>query len=284
MITKAGVPSKKVVAGLPLYGRSFKMKDPNCTGPDCHFTGPESGATKGICTNTYVDQNRLFLACTSYDLFIYPNISSFRAGYISNYELFELISKSKNPDMYSNFTIQQYEDEGDVLIYDGNWVSWLTPESYAKRRDWTDGMNFAGTSDWAIDLNQTYADNGAGDEYKSSLDEDEDFEVCDYSQIDQFKNLDELASASGDIRPDCLAVYTLQTLITMLDTAYDNYTDVNNGYDDLFGYYVTYMEDMVPTILDTELLMEGDGVNTGTGGQPTFADGASCKNGPRWIV
>lgn len=44
----------KVVAGLPLYGRSFKMEDPDCTGPDCHFSGPESGATKGKCTDMYV--------------------------------------------------------------------------------------------------------------------------------------------------------------------------------------------------------------------------------------
>lgn len=145
-------------------------------------------------------------------------------------------------------------------------------------------MNFAGTSDWAVDLNQTYADLGLGDEFESSLDEEDDFEVCDYSKTSSFKNLDELAAASGDMRSDCIAVYTLQTLITMLNTAYDNYTNVNSGYDDLFDYYVTYMEDTVPTVLDTVLLMEGDGVNTGNGAAPKFADGASCKNGPRSIA
>ncbi|KAJ5901127.1 glycoside hydrolase [Penicillium tannophilum] len=249
MITKAGVPSKKVVAGLPLYGRSFKMEDLDCTGPECHFTGPESGATKGTCTDT--------------------------AGYISNYEIYDIISRSESPELY-NVTIQQYEDEGDVLIYDGNWVSWLNAESYAKRREWTDGMNFAGTSDWAVDLNQTYANNGTGDEV--TILTGDDYEVCDYSQIYKYKTLDELSAASGDMRSDCIAVYALQTLITMLDTAYDNYTNVNSGYDDLFGYYVTYMEDLVPTILDTELLMAGDGVTTGTGTSPTFADGASYFN------
>ena len=145
-------------------------------------------------------------------------------------------------------------------------------------------MNFAGTSDWAVDLNQTYADLGLGDEFESSLDEEDDFEVCDYSKASSFKNLDELVAASGDMRSDCIAVYTLQTLITMLNTAYDNYTNVNSGYDDLFDYYVTYMEDTVPTVLDTVLLMEGDGVNTGNGAAPKFADGASCKNGPRSIA
>lgn len=52
MITKAGVQANQVIAGLPLYGRSFKMAEAGCTGPDCHFTGPASGAIKGECTDT----------------------------------------------------------------------------------------------------------------------------------------------------------------------------------------------------------------------------------------
>ncbi|PYI03570.1 glycoside hydrolase [Aspergillus sclerotiicarbonarius CBS 121057] len=138
MITKAGVPAKKVVPGLALYGRSFQMENSSCSGPECHFTGPSSGAEPGPCTET--------------------------AGYISNYEIYQIIGEAENPDVYGNISIRQYQDEGDVLIYDdNNWVSWLSPSSYASRRSWTDGLNFAGTSDWAVDLNQTYLNNGTGD-------------------------------------------------------------------------------------------------------------------------
>lgn len=35
MMTKAGVPSHKVVMGVTSYGRSFKMTDPTCRGPLC---------------------------------------------------------------------------------------------------------------------------------------------------------------------------------------------------------------------------------------------------------
>lgn len=52
MITKAGVPSSKVVVGVTSYARVFQMADPNCYTPMCKFTGPGSGATPGSCTNT----------------------------------------------------------------------------------------------------------------------------------------------------------------------------------------------------------------------------------------
>lgn len=51
LITKAGVPASKVVVGVTSYARSFEMEDPSCTGPNCLFTGPASGATPGQCTN-----------------------------------------------------------------------------------------------------------------------------------------------------------------------------------------------------------------------------------------
>jgi GH18 family chitinase len=52
MITKAGVSSTKVIVGVSSYGRSFEMVDAGCTGPMCKYTGPDSGATPGKCTNT----------------------------------------------------------------------------------------------------------------------------------------------------------------------------------------------------------------------------------------
>lgn len=52
MITKAGVPSAKVIVGVTSYGRSFQMTTAGCYDATCTYTGPESGAYAGVCTGT----------------------------------------------------------------------------------------------------------------------------------------------------------------------------------------------------------------------------------------
>ena len=91
------------------------------------------------------------------------------------------------------------------------------------------------------------------------------------------------------MRTDCVVFYTLQVLIKMLDTAYDNYTNVNNGYDGMFTYYVEYMNDLVLQILYNKLMFVGDGGNlAGTeivGASPVFGEGMNCtKKSPTQII
>ncbi|RYP70405.1 hypothetical protein DL771_005526 [Monosporascus sp. 5C6A] len=124
MATKAGVPANKIIIGMALYGRSFPMSQAGCWGPDCTFTGPESGAAPGRCTGT--------------------------AGYISNFEIREMLATRSDIHRYS-------DDDGDILLYDGvQWVSWLTKPLYDERVDWITGLNFGGISDWAVDLDADY--------------------------------------------------------------------------------------------------------------------------------
>ncbi|KAL3462744.1 glycoside hydrolase superfamily [Aspergillus heterothallicus] len=227
MITKAGIPSIKVVPGLALYGRSFEMTDPECQGPECTFTGKESGATKGACTDT--------------------------AGYLSNIEIWSLISQANSEDNSDDITITQYEDEGDILIYDSNqWVSWLTPDSYKARQQWYDDLHFGGSVDWAVDLNRTYSNNGTGD-LEDSGDDWPAWEPCPSITFPYLEGL-QTAQEAGAIPDHCVAQMTLDTLMWMLDTAYDNYTDVNNGYDEMFEYYVKYIEKVVPSVLENAFM------------------------------
>ncbi|POR31800.1 Chitinase [Tolypocladium paradoxum] len=92
LITKAGVPSSKVIVGVTSYGRSFQMVDPSCTGPNCFFTGgPEvgdSGAMKGRCTAT--------------------------AGYISNAEIKEIAAGPGAKTWFDK------DSDSNIMTYNGD--------------------------------------------------------------------------------------------------------------------------------------------------------------------
>jgi len=119
-------------------------------------------------------------------------------------------------------------------------------------------------------------DNGDG-----GLDDDDDFAVCDFTLT--FDNLDDLNTATGNLRTDCIAIYTLETLMTMLDTAYANYTSVNDGYDEEFGHYVTYITKLVqPTIDDNVMFDSADTTETMPIAVP--GPGMSCTFDPPLIL
>ena len=120
MITKAGVPSNKVLVGVSSYGRSFQMADPSCTGPNCFFTGtPEkSNARKGRCTN--------------------------EGGYLANAEIDEMLGSARTwMDVDSNSRIMV---DGDL------WVAYMDDDLKASRTQMYKRYNMGGTIDWAVDL------------------------------------------------------------------------------------------------------------------------------------
>jgi len=99
------------------------------------------------------------------------------------------------------------------------------------------------------------------DDGDTGFDDTDSFVPCDYTL--SFSNLEAVNAASGGLRADCIAIYTLQALIAMLDTTYANYTSVNDGYDAEFGYYVTYSTKLVqPTIDDTVMFDSNDTTET----------------------
>jgi GH18 family chitinase len=122
MITKAGVPSGKIVVGVSSYGRSFKMTQAGCDGPNCKFTGTNriSNANRGRCTDT--------------------------AGYISNAEISEIIKSGK--------VTRQWKTAGsNMLVYNATeWVGYMDETTKKERAAVYAGYNFAGTTDWAVDL------------------------------------------------------------------------------------------------------------------------------------
>jgi GH18 family chitinase len=224
MITKAGVPRSKVLVGMGSYGRSFKMSTPGCTGPECTFTGPASGATPGRCTG--------------------------EPGYISNFEIQSLIEESKN----GGKSVQVIQNpEGDVAIIDNtDWVGFMTPETLAARLAMFQKDNWGGTVEWAIDLNS--------DSYSGlTIDDENEIDpgppLCDFSVHPN--TLDDVANGNYPIA--CGAFYALDVLSSELDAANSEFDDANNGYDALFGYYVKYMKKVIPPVINNFMGTSGGG-------------------------
>lgn len=122
MITKAGVPANKVAVGIASYARSFGMVDDSCTGPDCFFTGPDSTAEAGPCTDT--------------------------AGIVAQAEL-QLVL-----DTAAEGTTSWYDadSDSDMVVFDGTWAAYMSEEVKASRTELYKDYNLAGTVNWAIDL------------------------------------------------------------------------------------------------------------------------------------
>ncbi|KAH7024975.1 uncharacterized protein B0I36DRAFT_251289 [Microdochium trichocladiopsis] len=132
MITKAGVPGRKVIVGVTSYGRTYKMADAGCAGPGCTYLGDPktSPAKKGVCTDT--------------------------AGYLADAEINEIIDDRRR----AGRVVTQYKDassNSDILVYDdGEWVSWMNPSTKSARAALYAGWGLGGTTDWAVSQQKYY--------------------------------------------------------------------------------------------------------------------------------
>ncbi|KAJ5056167.1 hypothetical protein J3E72DRAFT_200340 [Bipolaris maydis] len=213
MITKAGAASNKVVVGVASYGRSFKMAQSGCDSEQCRFTGSPrlSNAAKGRCTET--------------------------AGYISNAEINEIVKFGNVKKMWKS-------EGSNIMVYnDTEWVAWMDDDIKAERAKFYDSYNFAGTTDWAVDL-QAFND-GSGD----SDDEEEDYIDRYYWSgcTAKYDSLDQIEDAKDILPAHCLEQYMLDVEISNYEGALKKYKDLmDNGYDKKFDVYAQYSRDQVP--------------------------------------
>lgn len=118
-VTKANVPNSKIFVGEASYGRSFHMAAPDCWGPTCQFT--DTLAKPGRCTA--------------------------EGGILALAEINEIIA--------GNARAKSFYDAGsgsDVVLYDGDYVGYMSNATKIARRSEWKGLNFAGSIDWAVDL------------------------------------------------------------------------------------------------------------------------------------
>lgn len=193
MITKAGVPSNKIVMGVGSYARSFQQTNPSCSTPDCTFTGPTSGATPGNCTNT--------------------------PGYIGFGELQQIVDSGTVRKMY-------YDDVSgsDILLYNtADWAAYTNiTTTLPKRYTLAQGMNLLGTGEWAVDLRGD-VDNSDELGMVSVTFTGISFEPCPTS-IDSFTDAQDIASQCG-------YQAAAAALVVAAQNALDDYNSIMAGPD-----------------------------------------------------
>ncbi|GIZ37972.1 hypothetical protein CKM354_000139900 [Cercospora kikuchii] len=124
MITKAGVPTNKIFVGEASYGRSFHMADPHCSGELCEFTGSRnhSDAEPGRCTGS--------------------------SGILAMAEIAELMAAHGHEVV----SLHDSRSNSDIVLYNGDYISYMTEQTKDTRREDWRRLNFAGSVDWALDL------------------------------------------------------------------------------------------------------------------------------------
>jgi chitinase len=244
MVTKAGVPSNKIMVGVSSYGRSFKMLDSFCTGVMCKFTGSPkvSNAEPGMCTAT--------------------------SGYIADAEIQALIEAdgedgsvgvkkwfddaSDSNIMVSPSIRALHVNNADLVqTWKGNWVAYMDGFTKYTRIEWVKELNFGGTTDWAVDLQEFRdpLDDGDGED-DSDIDNAED-EDC----IQEYANLDALVADINNVASVCAAEYAIGTMATLLDETLTKYDEIKNDYDGKFGYYAGYIDELVNPQLEVRICL-----------------------------
>lgn len=209
MITKAGVENNKIIGGVASYGRSFGMADPSCTGPECHFTGPKSGAKPGKCTQT--------------------------RGYMAGAEIAEWV---KNDPDVTTYWDQESRSTISYSQKDGTWVAYNNQdERFGRLLEWWSAHNMGGTALWAIDLTE-FVNEWPNGQRMEPL----DVPICN----GRYNSLAEVA-ADKNIPSACMNGYIMQGLAGNLTGSLSQYQDLlDNNYDEKFGWYEDAIKQSAP--------------------------------------
>ncbi|KAM0452578.1 hypothetical protein ACHAPV_009474 [Trichoderma viride] len=106
--------------------------------------------------------------------------------------------------------------------------------------------NFAGTSDWAVDLQQFVDGTQDSEDYPDGFETpiDDDY-YLDCNSI--YSDLDQIKDKMDSIPPYCMNQYIIDAEISIIDDALSQFNNlVNNGYNEKFSIYEEYTIEQVP--------------------------------------
>ncbi|KAH7364620.1 putative glycosyl hydrolase, family 18 [Rhexocercosporidium sp. MPI-PUGE-AT-0058] len=139
----------------------------------------------------------------------------------------------------------------DIVVYGGGteWVSYMKDSTKASRETLYAKYNFAGTTDWAVDL-QAYTN----DEDDWTMEDDplygtyeETIKFHDKTQCTaKYRSLDQLEKDTFKIPAECMDNYLVAAEVAILGDALNSYDSlIKGGYDKKFAVYKDVMETQV---------------------------------------
>ncbi|GAB1317774.1 chitinase [Madurella fahalii] len=126
-----------------------------------HVNLTETRSTLSIITKAGVPNNKVFVGEASYGRAFHMAKDGCwgpcTRGYLALAEINEIIKRSGDNTLY----FYDSESNTDILLYNGDYISYMTPASKETRRAELVSLNFAGSVDWAVDL-QSFAEDDKG--------------------------------------------------------------------------------------------------------------------------
>ncbi|KAB5562953.1 glycoside hydrolase family 18 protein [Coniochaeta sp. 2T2.1] len=107
-----------------------------------HVNLTETRITLSIITKAGVPNNKIVVGESNYGRSFHMAVD----GYTSNAEINDIIRSGQGQQIHDTAS------DTDVLIYMGDYISYMTPSTKNARRTEWKGLNFAGSIDWAVDL------------------------------------------------------------------------------------------------------------------------------------
>ncbi|KAJ6033310.1 chitotriosidase-1 [Penicillium canescens] len=119
LLWRNDVAPAKVMLGVGFYGRSFHLKNTNCTKPGCDFHGD---AQKGDCTKS--------------------------SGTLAYFEIQDIIRKEHKNATYDHDAAVNWITYGDDL---DNWVSCDDAKTLKQKVEYADEVGLGGVMIWSVD-------------------------------------------------------------------------------------------------------------------------------------
>ncbi|GLA32131.1 hypothetical protein AnigIFM63326_011270 [Aspergillus niger] len=120
LLWRNDIDSSKVVVGMAFYGRSFTLKDADCSEPGCEFI---SGGDAGSCSIT--------------------------SGVLLNPEIMDIISENDlTPTLYTDAAVK-------AIHWENQWVSYDDEDTWKLKGEWFKDQCISGVMVWAATQDDT---------------------------------------------------------------------------------------------------------------------------------